>query len=50
MEETIVAPATPVGRGGVSIVRISGDIADCDDRMRGWSQAIRRMGRSSGYR
>jgi hypothetical protein len=31
-------------------VRISGDIADCDDRMRGWSQSIRRMGRSSGYR
>ena len=27
MEETIVAPATPVGRGGVSIVRISGDTA-----------------------
>ena len=24
MEETIVAPATPPGRGGISIVRISG--------------------------
>ena len=24
MEETVVAPATPSGRGGVSIVRISG--------------------------
>ena len=24
MEETIVAPATPAGRGGVSIIRISG--------------------------
>ena len=28
----------------------SGDIADCDDRMRGGSQSIRRMGRSGGYR
>ena len=24
MEETIVAPATPAGRGGVSIIRVSG--------------------------
>ena len=43
MEETIVAPATPAGRGGVSIVRISGKGAKevglslCGELPRSWS-------------
>ena len=43
MEETIVAPATPAGRGGVSIIRISGQGAKevglslCGELPESWS-------------
>ncbi len=43
MEETVVAPATPSGRGGVSIVRISGPEASligvslCGELPQPWS-------------
>ena len=43
MEETIVAPATPAGRGGISIIRISGKGAKevglslCGELPKSWS-------------
>ena len=43
MEETIVAPATPAGRGGISIIRISGNDARgvglslCGELPKSWS-------------
>ena len=43
MEETVVAPATPSGRGGISIVRISGPEAPpigeslCGELPKPWS-------------
>ena len=46
MEETVVAPATPSGRGGVSIVRISGPEASligvslCGELPQPWSLSL----------